>query len=101
MGPHIRAKNEKEDEQKEMEKEANINFIKIKVPQQSNGYDCGMYALEFSQFAAQFIMETIDKQKQQKQCPSIADLNFTQDKKMKLDAKYMSEARKKWQGIIN
>merc|ERR1712129_319223 len=76
------------------------NFVQIEVPQQKNGFDCGMFVVELSQFVAAFLIANKSKD-QQKQCLTIPDVDFAADKKIKFDGKYMIEARKKWQQIIN
>merc|ERR1712228_527017 len=104
--PYINPKKVVKNESNEEEREADIdyvkvldNFIKIQVPQQDNSYDCGMYVVEFSQFVAQFYMQCIVKNKQNKYS-CISDLKFSNNA-IKFDGKYMTEMRKKWQQTIN
>ena len=75
------------------------NFTKIQVPQQQNGYDCGLYVVEFSQFVARFYVDNMGKD-DEKKYPCISDLQFS-NKEIKFDGKYMIEMRQKWQQIIN
>merc|ERR1719384_1385048 len=118
--PYIDAKKKDKDNKKEQEekkednkaKEENIdyikvlnNFIKIKVPQQENGYDCGMYVVEYTRFVAKYFMEHIHKRnnnEQQKQFPCISNVPFFKNKQnINFDGDHMIEMRKHWRQTIN
>ena len=104
--PYIQPKKQSNDSDENEAKEANIdyvnvlkNFTKIQVPQQQNGYDCGLYVVEFSQFVAQFYVDNMGKD-DKKKYPCVSDLQFS-NQEIKFDGKYMVEMRQKWQQIIN
>merc|ERR1739842_263810 len=89
---HIHSQNEQKEENDIDFVSVLDNFVQIKVPQQKNGFDCGMFVVELSQFVAAFLIANTSKD-QQKQCPTISDVDFAADKKIKFDGKYMIEAR--------
>ena len=106
--PHLEKKQKggKAEEEQLEQKQADIDFVKVlgnliklKVPQQANGFDCGLYVVEFSQFVAEFVLEAMAKGKEA-QSPSISDLKFGNGKEGRFGAKNMLKMRKKWQRVI-
>eukprot|EP01084_Bolivina_argentea_P198299 339600_1 len=99
--------NKKQDESEEKQTQ-NIdyvkvvdNFIKLKVPQQENGYDCGMYVIEFTRFVAQFYLTLQqDKQNKDKQALCVSNAPFF-NTDTKFDSDYMIRKRKDWRKVVN
>ena len=77
------------------------SFVKLRVPQQKNGYDCGMYVVEFTGHIASYLGGCLEsKGKGNVEYPSVTDVSFA-GKDVKFDSGYMVKMRQKWRGIID
>ena len=78
-------------------------FVTLRVPQQKNGYDCGMYVVEFTGFLANDVVQGLlrsEKEEEDVEYPSVADVSLF-GKKVQFNSKYMLAMRKKWRKTID
>jgi len=78
------------------------NFVTLRVPQQENGYDCGMFVVEYTAFTANYLTGSVAAKGadvEDTDCPSAANAPFFKTE-VDFDSGFMVRMRKKWRETI-
>ncbi len=77
-------------------------FVALRVPQQDNGYDCGMYVMEFTRLVAKEMVQCLQRFEMEKdeQYASSGNVNLFGKDVVQFDRKHMAEVREKWKKTV-